>query len=394
MRILQVHNRYRLRGGEEAVVENTEAVLRRHGDEASRFEKASDDLGVGIAAKLGAVFSAIYSPRSRREMAARIVADRPDVVHIHNLYPLLSPSILLACRDARVPVVMTVHNYRLMCPIAVHFRDGHICEDCLGGREWMCLLNNCRDSRMESAAYALRNWTVRTLGFYKKHVNQFLAISAFLKERLVEAGYPEGRVRVVPNMIGLPETAVDPAQGEYAGFAGRASAEKGIDVLVAAAQLAPDVPVTIAGHGPMLAQYQQDAPSNVTFPGMLSREQLTDFYRRARFLVVPSQWHETFGLVAVEAMSHGVPVVASKIGGLQEIVRDGETGLTFEPGNAQDLAEKMRALWADPARCRALGEAARKRVAAHYSEEVYVKNLLAAYESAIEGARLAGKAPR
>ena len=384
MRVLQVHNRYRLRGGEEAVVENTDAVLKRHDIHARLFEKSSDAISAGVAAKIGAVFSAIYSPRSRREMS-RLLADfRPHVVHVHNLYPLLSPSVLLACRDAEVPVVMTVHNYRLMCPIAVHFRDGHICEDCLGGREWMCFLNDCRDNRVESAAYAMRNWTVRTLGLYKKHVTSFLAISGFLKERLVEAGYPDERVRVVPNMIGVPSVPANAAEGKYAGFAGRASAEKGIDVLVAAANETPEVPVAIAGHGPLLPRFQESAPENVTFPGMLSREQISDFYRGARFLVVPSVWHETFGLVAVEAMSHGVPVIASKIGGLQEIVRDGETGLTFEPGNAHDLAEKMRALWAGPERCRSLGEAARKRVETHYSEDVYVTNLMSAYEGAIE----------
>lgn len=364
------------------MVEDTLALLNRRGQHAVLYDKASGDVGEGAASKLRAVFSAIYSPASRREMAGLLAREHPDIVHVHNLYPLLSPSVLSACHAAGVPVVMTVHNYRLICPIAVHFRAGRICEDCAGGREWWCALHNCRDNRLESAAYALRNWAVRVLGFYRKHVTAYLAISGFLKERLVAAGLPEDRVWVVPNMIGLPETAADAGAGAYAGFAGRASEEKGIGVLVEAARRAPEVPVTIAGHGPLLPKFQADAPDNVTFPGMLSRGGIAEFYRRARFLVVPSVWYETFGLVAVEAMSHGIPVIASKIGGLQEIVRDGETGFHFEPGNAEDLAEKMRILWNDPARCRAMGQAGRAVVQREYSEDVYFGNLMNAYEAA------------
>ncbi|MFP4501128.1 MAG: glycosyltransferase [Candidatus Hydrogenedentota bacterium] len=383
MRVLQVHNRYRLRGGEETVVENTLDMLNRRGVAATLFDKASADVGGGLTAKVRAVFSAIYAPSSRKEMHRLLEREQPDIVHVHNLYPLISPSVLAACREAGVPAVMTVHNYRLICPIAVHFRDGRICTECASGREWNCAVHNCRGNRIESAAYALRNWTVRRLGLYRKNVTLYLAISQFLKDWLVAERLPANRVVVTPNMITLPSGPIaDAGAGAYAGFAGRASAEKGIDVLIEAARQAPGVPVTIAGHGPLLARFKANAPENVHFPGMLSREGLAGFYQGLRFLVVPSVWYETFGLVACEAMSHGIPVIASKIGGLQEIVRNGETGLHFEPGNAEDLAEKMRALWNDPDRCRTMGQAGRALVEREYSEPVYFENLMAAYEQA------------
>ncbi len=392
MKVLQVHNRYRLRGGEDAVVEATLDLLRRRGDAGLLFDKHSDEAARGLPARVRAVFSGIYSVSARREMERLLEAERPDVVHAHNLYPLLSPSVLVAARRAGVPVVMTCHNYRLVCPIAVHFVRGSVCERCAGGREYWCLLRDCRGNRIESAVYALRGMATRRLGLFLKNITLFLSISEFLKRRLVAAGVPEDRIAVVPNMIPLPETGTDAAQGAYAGFAGRASEEKGIPVLLEAARLLPHVPVRIAGHGPLLSALRQDAPENVTFPGMMSREGLTAFYRGARFLVVPSVWYETFGLVAVEAMSHGVPVIAARIGGLQELVTDGVSGFHFAPGDAADLAEKMGLLWRDPELCARMGRAAREEAAEKFSEAVHYAKLVAAYERAIQLQRGAGGA--
>ena len=382
MKVLQVHNRYRIRGGEDAVVETTLDLLRRRGHDAILFDKHSDSVSAGLAQRTRAVFSGIYSRTSRREMTSLLADFRPDIVHVHNVFPLLSASVLAACRRAGVPVVMTCHNYRLVCPIAVHFVHGQICERCAGGHEYRCFLHNCRDNRIESAAYALRGQVTRTLGLFTRNITLYLAISSFLKTRLVAAGLSDDRVVVVPNMISIPDPVADAAQGGYGAFAGRASEEKGIPILLEAARKHPNIPVRIAGHGPLLGELQRAAPANVSFPGMMSPEALDAFYRGARFLVVPSVWYETFGLVAVEAMSRGIPVIASRIGGLQELVRDGETGLLFDPGNADDLAGKMLRLWEDPALCGRMGKAAREYVRQRYSEDVYYANLMGAYERA------------
>ncbi len=383
MKVLQVHNRYRFRGGEDAVFENTLRLLKAHGMEACSFERSSQDMAGGLPRKVQAVFSGIYSPAAARDMAACLAAERPDVVHVHNLFPLLSPSVLTACRKAGIPVVMTCHNFRLICPIGVHFRQGKVCEECRGGREHRCILNNCRDSRFESAAYGMRNLLTRKLGLFKNNVTRFIAISEFLKGRLTEAGYAEDRIDVVYNTIALPETGVDAAQGAYAAFTGRLSEEKGIETLLAAAAALPDVPVKIGGVGPIEDKLKAMAPANVEFVGMLDKPGLAGLYRNARCLIVPSVWFETFGLVAAEAMAHGVPVIASRMGALPELVRDGETGFLFEAGNAEDLSVKIRTLWNDAALATRMGGAGRARAGQEFDELTHFRRLAAVYEKAI-----------
>jgi len=387
MKVLQVHNRYRLRGGEDAVVENTLAALERHGHEALLFEADSAGAAGGLAGKVRMAAGAIWSPPSRARMLATLERERPDVVHVHNLYPLLSPAVLAACKSAGVPVVMTCHNYRLTCPIGIHFTAGAVCEKCRGGHDYWCLIRNCRDSRTESAAYALRNFMTGHLNLFERNIDKFLCISEFLKSYLVESGYPAAKFTVVPNMIPIPESAADASEGSYVAFLGRFSAEKGIETLLAAAEKVPHIPVKLAGSGPLEDALRAAAPANVSFAGMMDRDGLRSFYRSARCTVVPSVWHETFGLVAVEAMSHGVPVVASKIGGLAELVADGETGFQFPAGDSGALARHLETLWSDPALAGRLGAAGRAQVAAEYSEARYVARLEAVYEEVVQTAK-------
>ncbi len=385
MKVLQVHNRYRFRGGEDAVFENTIALLRDHGVTVAALDKTSDDIGGSMLRKMLAVASGVYSPKAARAMTALLERERPDVVHSHNLFPLLSPSVLVACRRAGVPVVMTVHNYRLSCPIGVHFRDGAVCEECRGGHEFRCLANNCRGSLQESGAYALRGWVSNRLGLFRRNVTRFVAISAFLKEFLVTDGLPAESIDVVHNAIAMPATAADAGTGQYAAFCGRLSAEKGIPVLIEAARQHPDIPVRIAGTGEMQAALAKDLPANVSFVGMLDKEGLAAFYRNARCQVVPSVWHETFGLVAAEAMAHGIPVVASRMGGLQGLFEVGVSGLLFTPGDAGDLGAKLRLLWEAPARAHALGQAARRHAEKEFDAPVHVARLMQVYEKALAG---------
>jgi glycosyltransferase involved in cell wall biosynthesis len=382
MRVLQVHNRYRLRGGEDAVVDATMALLAGKGVEARLFARDSGDMG-GIVAKARGVFTAIHSGASARALRAEIRAFQPDVVHVHNVFPILSPAVFAACAAEGVPAVMTVHNYRLTCPIGVHFTRGVVCTQCAGGHEYRCATRNCRGGRFESAAYALRGMATRAQGGFTRHVSAYIAISAFLKAKLVASGLPADKIHVVHNMASTPDTATDAAKGEYALFCGRLSEEKGLDVLLEAARLAPEVPVRIAGDGELRAALEKAAPRNVSFTGLLDRASLQATYAGARFAVVPSVWWETFGLVAVEAMGHGLPVIAARSGALPEIVLEGETGLLVPPGDAPALAAALMALWADPQRCATLGAAARARAVEHFNRDKYFQGIMDVYTQVI-----------
>ncbi len=212
----------------------------------------------------------------------------------------------------------------------------------------------------------------------------FITASNFIKQRLVEAGFSKERIIVVPYAITLSESRMGPSSGENVIFAGRLSPEKGVDTFLDAARLLPQLKFFIAGDGPLKKELEDIAPENVTFTGWLNQAQLSDLYREARLAVVSSTWLEPFGLAITEAMSYGLPVVASKIAGPAEIVEEGITGLLFQPGNPADLAEKISSLWTKPELCKQMGQAGREKAIQEYSEDIYYKRLMAVYKKAIE----------
>lgn len=363
-------------------VEATVNLLKSRGVQVSLLMRNSSDIARGLSGKLQAFVSGIYSLSAYSTMAQLIDREHPDIIHVHNVYPLLSPSVLVACRRHGVPVVMTCHTYRLTCPIGVHFRGGKICERCCDGREYWCVLKNCRRNIFESTGYALRSAVARKLRLFADNVTLFIAVSQFIKSRLIHDGFKDKQIAFLPNMVHIPGSRVDPVQGKYVAYVGRFSPEKGIDTLLAAAHWTR-LPVRLAGDYSEMLNLVKMAPQNAQFIGQLNRGQLVGFYRNARFLVVPSLCFETFGLTAAEAMSHGLPVIASRIGGLPEIVEDGVTGILFEPGNAKVLAHKMKLLWENPDLCRRTGQAGREKAIREYSEDVYYKRLMAVYEKAL-----------
>jgi len=385
VKVYQVYNEYRSGfGGEAAVVEATLRALAENGHTARLITKSSKDLEHSIVKRACAFFGGIYNVSAYREMRRLLATDRPDVAHIHGVYPMFSPSVLVACRRAGVPVVMTVHNNNFTCPTWYHLYKGRICEDCVGGREYRCALKNCRDNVAESVAYALRSAAARRFRLFHDNVDTLIALTPFSKARLIQAGFREDRIAVVPNPTPMADMAAGPGGGEYVGFAGRISAEKGADTLLAAAAGMPDIPFRIAGDGPALAELRARATPNVEFTGRLGLDSLVEFYRKARAVVAPSRSYETFALVAVEAMAAGAPVIAARIGGLPYTVEHGVTGLLFEPGDAGDLAAQVRRLWEDPALCRRMGKAGREKVLRENTSLAYYESLMTVYESAIE----------
>ncbi len=388
VKILIIHNEYGKFSGEEAVVAAQMNVLTTHGHKIHSFHKSSADLETMRLGRTKAFFSGIYSPASRREIRNLIREDRPDVVHIHNVFPWISPSVLPECRRAGVPVVMTVHNYRLVCPNGLHMPKGRyeICEKCCGGREYWCVLRNCEQSLFKSLGYALRTYTARRLGLFRKNVTLFACLTEFQRKRLIAEGYPADRLRVVPNMYpaDMGGKMNQEASGEFVAYVGRISPEKGIEQLLHVAERLPNIPFRLAGSYGAMPDLVGKAPTNVSFLGNLGKKQLAGFYDESRFLVLCSRCFEGFPMAIVEAMAHGKPVIAPRIGGSPEIVDDGETGLLFTPGDVEDLAEKVRYLWNRLDICRQMGRAGREKALREYSPERYYERLMAMYEEAME----------
>ena len=379
MRILHAYNQHRGGGGADNATRATIEVSRRHGLEVEVFTRSSEDLPSNLWGRLEAGASAIYAPRSVAKFKALLESFRPHVVHVHEVFPLVSPWILPACTRRGVPVVMSYVDYRQTCPMVTHLYKGQICTRCTGGREYWVIFRNCRRSLTESVTVALYNVLVRRLRLFDSHVSHFVAPSEFTRGWLIEhAGIDPARITAISPVVEIPPSGADPASGGYVAFAGRFAREKGIDTLLEAARLC-GLPLRLSRHESSLVAMQ--LPPEVDVVITSSKAELEDFYRGARMLVVPSIWLETFGLVGAEAMSHGIPVVASRIGALSDLVQDGVDGLLFEPRNPRDLADKVSGLWADPELCRRLGRAARAKADTLWRPQRHFERHMAVYEA-------------
>ncbi len=376
-RVLHAYNQHRGGGGADNAARATIEATRRLGIEVDVYTRSSEDLPRTLAGRLEAGTSAIYSSRSVREFRARLDRFRPDVVHLHEVFPLVTPWILPECRKRGVPVVMTCVDYRLTCPIVTHLYQGELCSKCTGGNEHWALLRNCRKNITESITVTIYNAMSRQLGLFTGYVDRFLAPSEFTRRWLIaKGGLSADRVTTICPIVDIPERPSDPAQGGYVAFAGRLTPEKGLDVLIRAARRCP-VPFWLSRDAAAFATVP--IPDSMQVVVTKSRAELDAFYRGAKMLVFPSIWYETFGLVGAEAMAHGVPVVASRLGALESLVDDGVNGLLFERDNEVDLAERIMRLWNDPELARRLGASARQKAAAEWSEASHMKHLLQVY---------------
>jgi glycosyltransferase involved in cell wall biosynthesis len=384
MKILIAHNAYRLAGGEDAVVEAECALLREYGHEVILYRRHNDELAAMSPAAAAA--TTIWSHRSSAEMADLCTRFRPDVIHVHNTFPLLSPSVLWMAGRHGIPVVQTLHNFRLLCPQAMFLRHGKVCEDCLGRLPWRGVTRKCyRDSTLQSAVAAGMLATHRALGTYRDRITRYIALSAFARDKLVEGGLPAARFRIKPNFVRSDRA---PAWSDRQGgiFVGRLSAEKGLDVLGDAIRLLGCGGISVAGSGP-LEELARSAFGD-RFLGHQPPEQVRALLHGARYLVAPSVSYETFGLALIEAFACGTPVIASRHGAFAELVKDGETGLLFTPGDARALADRIA--WADshPDEMLAMGRAARREYERHYTPRRNIDMLIDIYNDAIGCSRV------
>ena len=381
MKVLHAYNRHRGGGGADNVWDQTISLCRERGLDVRVFSRDSRDLPASLGGKLKAFTSGIYARESVREFESLLNEFKPDLVHAHELYPLISYWILPLCKKMGVPVIFYCYDYRLTCPIATHFAKGQICNKCQTSGDHWAFLKNCRSSYAESFSYAVRSASTRKFDLVRNNVDHYIVPSEFSRDWLMnEVGVDSSIITTVPCAVSLPETAVDPAKGDYIAFAGRFSKEKGSELLIEAARRL-NLPLKLAGFD---AEHPAiKAGDNAECVVTRTREELAEFYRGARMVVAPSIWCETFGLVAAEAMSHGIPVVATRLGALQNTVDDERTGLLFEVGNVSDLSEKLLRLWNDESLCRKLGHAAREKVRDQFNLDAHFNQTLHAYKSVL-----------
>ncbi len=381
MKVLHAYNRHRGIGGSDNAWDETIRISREGGLEIEEFSRNSRDISSNLLGKAQAFISGLYSKKAVQEFDRHLESFKPDVVHAHELYPLISPWILRQCVEKGIPAVFTCYDYRMTCAVVTHFHKGKLCLRCQDGKEWWAVLKNCRNHIFESLAYALRNRVARTNRLFVDNVSQFIVLSDFPKQWLInEVGINPERVSVNPCSLKLPEETGDPTQGNYVAFAGRFAQEKGVDLLLKAARIA-QVPVKLAGDAATHPAIQSGDPVECVM--IQGKEELSKFYRNARMVVVPSIWYETFGLVAAEAMSYGIPVVASRFGALKSTVKDGVSGLLFEMNNADDLAEKITTIWNDPELAKKLGEGGRREVKERFDPDSQMDLLMEVYKKAI-----------
>jgi glycosyltransferase involved in cell wall biosynthesis len=393
VKILLVHNFYRQRGGETAVFEAERRMLQSAGHSVISYTRDSGEIESFGAWKRAALAPrAIWARDSRREIAALIARDAPDVAHFTNTFPLISASTYYACRSARVPIVQSVHNYRLICPAAALWRDGAICEECVDHSLLRSVRHACyNESRPASAVLATALAIHRRCGTYDKRVDHYIALTQFAREKLIAGGLPAERISVKPNFV-APDPGVREGSGTYALFAGRLTAEKGLHTLLDAwRQLGADFPLRIAGDGPLrdvLAQrIEIEGIAGATLLGLLSRDAMLRELRGARILVFPSEWYEGMPLTILEAFACGVPVVASRLGGMREMIDDGRTGLLFTPAVPEDLASRVRWALEHESELADLGRAARAEYEARYTEAANLEQLVGVYGQVIERSR-------
>ncbi|MQA14199.1 MAG: glycosyltransferase [Pseudonocardiaceae bacterium] len=393
MRVLVVHNRYRSEqpSGEDRVVDQETALLADAGHRVSRFERRSDDIAaMPLLEKAAVPFRVPWNPAVRSDLASRLRAERPDVVHIHNTFPLLSPSVVAACTDAGVPTVATLHNYTMVCPPGTLYREGRVCTDCVGALSVPAVRHGCyRGSRAATIPLAVN--MVANRRRWWSGVARFFCISNAQHNILVQSGMPAQRLSVKHNFVPDPG-ARRSGPGEYLLYLGRLTDEKGVRLLMTAWDLIRadgglGMPLVLAGAGPLhgeLAQWAQGR-DDVRYLGMQTRAECAELLTGAGAVVAPSAWMETFGLVVVEAMAAAVPAVAAAHGAFVELVQDGVTGLLHRPGDAESLADRLRDVVAGPDANRAMGEAGRQRYECDFTPAVGLERLVAGYEAAIAG---------
>jgi glycosyltransferase involved in cell wall biosynthesis len=391
-----MHNYYQQRGGEDAVFATEVELLRQRGHQITEF--TADNRALRRMNPMTVAAQTIYSRRVRDQLGKICRQERVELVHIHNTFLSLSPSVYWACQELDLPAVQTLHNYRLLCPAATLFRDGRICEECLGRRvPWPGMVHGCyRASRPQTALVATMLAIHRVLRTWETKVDLYIALGEFARRKFIEGGIPAAKIIVKPNFV-YPDPGVRESVKNYALFVGRLSIEKGVPTLLRAWRSLQAIPLKIVGEGPWLGEahtfVQAEQLSSVDLMGSCSRSEVWALLRGARFLIFPSELYENMPMAIVEAFACGVPVITSRRGAMEEIVADGRTGLHFASGNPEDLAAKVAWAWTHSQAMEEMGREARREYELQYTATRNYERLMEIYQLAIERHKCGGARP-
>lgn len=391
MKILVVHSRYRIQGGEETVFEQEVALLRHYGHEVTVYDRSNwETADYSALKKVRVPAQTIWSEDARRELQALIQRSCPDIAHFHNTHFMISPAGYYACHTMNIPVVQTIHNFRLSCVNGWFFRDERPCEDCVGKVfPWPAILHACyHASRPHSATMVAMLITHRMLRTWQTKVDRYIALTHFARTKLIQAAVPASKIRVIANFL-QPEPPKGDGAGGYALFVGRLSSEKGIGVLLKAwEKLGPRLPLKIAGDGPMKEQVCRAAEqiAGIEWLGRVSKNEVLHLMQGAFALIFPSIWYEMFPMVIIEAFASGLPVIGSALGNTQEIIDPERTGLLFQPDDPEDLCAKVDWLLSHPAERANMQIATRAEYESRFTAERHHQQLMSVFEEVVAAA--------
>ncbi len=386
MKILLAHNYYQQPGGEDTAFRAERDMLKEYGHTVIEYTDHNDR--IKIMSPMAVARDTIWSTYSYNRILQIVKKEKPDIAHFQNTFPLISPSAYYACYRAGLPVVQILQNYRFMCPAATLYRNNQICKICIKKiLPWPSLIYSCYHSSLIHTVVLAAMLTIhRWLRTWQKQVNAYIALTQFGRKLFIESGLPEERIFIKPNFI-YPEPQARETNGSYVLFVGRLSKEKGISTMLRAWKLLKDIPLKIAGDGPLMNEVKNivnnNKMKNIEILGFQTKEQIISLIKGSKFLVFPSEWYEGLPLTIIEAFACGVPIIASRLGAMEEIIHNGYTGLHFIPGNYENLAEKIEWSWVHKEKMEEMGENARKEFEEKYTSVQNFKILNKIYENAI-----------
>ncbi len=388
MRILIAHTHYQQPGGEDAVVKTESALLKKFNEEVylyARHNKEIDSYSLGK--KINFLFRLDWSKQSYLEIKKIIRAFRPDVAHFHNIFFMMTPSVYFACKEENIPVVQSQHNFRLMCSNGLLFRDNRVCEECLQKSLWQGVYHRCyKNSRLATALVVRmlqKHWKKDT---WRERIDLYIALTEFSRKKLVLGGIPQHKIVVKPNFV-YPDSKIQGTDGGYALYVGRLSTEKGVHVLLEAWKSIKNLPLKIIGDGPLVGCLKSYIESHrihqVDFLGYVPEGRYEECMKGAKILIVPSVCYENFPRVIAEAFSYGIPVVASRLGSMEELIQDKATGLLFRAADSHDLQEKITWMLEHGDELKQMGRNARREYEEKYAAGTNYKNLMDIYRRVI-----------